>query len=121
MSYLLSTLMTKMQSSAIQKLEYSSNLKAQTCAKITTFDRPQVLLVALPIACILVHHIWSARLNLAVNDSKPKFLCFDGLARASLALVLLVKLLELVTPYVLQTRRLIRTEQRPVSIRLNLD
>merc|ERR1719234_2437287 len=49
------------------------------CAKVGTLDGPQILLVALSIARVLVEHVGSSGFNLRLNNGIPQLLRFDGL------------------------------------------
>lgn len=56
-------------------------------AQVAAFDGSQVLLVALPVAGVLVEHVWRARLCLRLDDGVPQLL---GLHNASSSALLLV-------------------------------
>jgi hypothetical protein len=68
---------------------------------------------------VLVADERPAGLDLGLKDSVPQLLSLDGLAAATLALVLVVQLLELVAPDLVQARRLVRVEQCPSAVRLD--
>merc|ERR1719234_1888195 len=65
------------------------------CAKVGTLDGPQVLLVALSVARVLVEHVRSSSFNLRLNNGIPQLLCFDGLLSPPLLLIPGVELLKL--------------------------
>merc|ERR1719234_1894906 len=89
------------------------------CAKVGTLDGPQVLLVALSVARVLVEHVRSSGFNLRLNNGVPQLLCFDGLLGPPLLLIPGVKLLELISPDLVQARAFMGTHERPLTVFLN--
>lgn len=57
------------------------------CAQIAAFDGAQILLVALPIAGILIEHVRCARFSLGLNDGIPQLLGLHHTLRPALLLV----------------------------------
>lgn len=57
------------------------------CAQVAAFDGAQVLLVALPVAGVLVEHVWRACFCLRFDDGVPQLL---GLHHAFSSALLLV-------------------------------
>merc|ERR1719234_1807752 len=89
------------------------------CAKVGTLDGPQVLLVALSVARVLVEHVGSSCLNLRLNNGIPQLLCFDGLLGPALLLIPGVELLKLISPDLVQARAFVGTHERPLTVFLN--
>lgn len=57
------------------------------CAQVAAFDGTQVLLVALAIAGVLVHHVGSASFRLRLDDGVPQLLSLHDTLRFPLLLV----------------------------------
>merc|ERR1719234_737974 len=85
-------------------------------AKVGTLDGPQVLLVALSVARVLVEHVGGSSFNLRLNNGVPQLLCFDGLLRPALLLIPGVKLFKLVSPDLVQARAFVGTHERPLTV-----
>mmetsp|Transcript_1050 Transcript_1050/g.3271 ORF Transcript_1050/g.3271 Transcript_1050/m.3271 type:complete len:273 (-) Transcript_1050:81-899(-) len=85
-------------------------------AQIAGSDSSQVLLVALPVAGILVDHVWRSGLDLCFKDGEPQLPCVDDLPRAPLVLILLVQGLKFLAPAVGEPRRLVGAEERPLAV-----
>ena len=73
----------------------------------------------LTVGCVLVQHERSTSLDLGLENSVPQLLRLDGLPGATFAFVLLVESLELFSPHLVQTRRLVGTEERPLATRFD--
>lgn len=57
------------------------------CAQVAGFDGSQVLLVALPVAGVLVEHVWCAGFCLRFNDGVPQLLSLDHALGPALLLI----------------------------------
>lgn len=57
------------------------------CAQVAGFDGSQVLLVALPVAGVLVEHVRCASFRLRLNDGVPQLLSLDHALRPALLLI----------------------------------
>ena len=88
-------------------------------AQVGALDGAEVLLVALGVGRVLVEHVGRAGLDLRLDDGGPELLGLDGLATASLRLVLFVQVLELLAPRVRQARALVRAHESPVLVALH--
>ena len=88
-------------------------------AQVARLDRPQVLLVGVPVDGVLVHHVRRAGLALAFDDRRPQGLRLDGLPALPFPLVLLVQTFELLTVELAESRALVRAHQGPVSVLLD--
>lgn len=75
-----------------------------------------MLVVGLGIAVILIQHVGCSSLNLALNNSLPKFLGFDCLSAQILGFILVIQIFKLLAMHLIQPWGLIGTEQSPVSI-----
>lgn len=80
-----------------------------------------------PIACdtlvltirgILVEHERSTGFDLGIQDGEPKLLCLDDLSELAFTFILFVEFVESLAVNVGQSRALVGTHQRPVSIGL---
>merc|ERR1719500_1454665 len=89
------------------------------CTEVGALDGAKVLLVALPVASILVQHVGGASLNLALNDRVPDLLCLHSLPGSSFSLIFLIQSLKLLSPDLMQSWALVRTHQGPVTISLH--
>mmetsp|Transcript_12173 Transcript_12173/g.26968 ORF Transcript_12173/g.26968 Transcript_12173/m.26968 type:complete len:510 (+) Transcript_12173:311-1840(+) len=87
-------------------------------AQIGTANGAQVLLVGLLVAGVLVEHVRSARLHLALQDLEPQLLRRNSLPSAALSLVLLIQSLEIRAIRILQPWGFVGAEQgpRPLSL-----
>ena len=47
------------------------------CAQVAALDGSQVLLITLPVASILIQHVWVSCFSLCLNDGVPQLLGFD--------------------------------------------
>mmetsp|Transcript_29694 Transcript_29694/g.97086 ORF Transcript_29694/g.97086 Transcript_29694/m.97086 type:complete len:755 (-) Transcript_29694:490-2754(-) len=88
-------------------------------AQIRALDGPQMPVVRLGVAGVLVEHVGRARLDLAVEDGEPELLRGDGLARAALGLVALVERLELRAVAVREARALVGAHEGPEPVSLD--
>lgn len=88
-------------------------------AQVGALDGAQVLLVALPVAGILVQHVGSACLDLTLNDLGPQPLGLDGLPASAFSLILLIQGFKLFSPGLIQSWAFIGTHQCPVSVGLH--
>mmetsp|Transcript_27903 Transcript_27903/g.64842 ORF Transcript_27903/g.64842 Transcript_27903/m.64842 type:complete len:299 (-) Transcript_27903:754-1650(-) len=90
--------------------------------EIGRVDGTQVLLVGLAVCCILVEHVWGARLHLCIQNTGPDLLRLDGLPAPASRLKRCVHLLELLTPNIhealagLLVIGLVWTEESPVLV-----
>lgn len=57
------------------------------CAQIAGFDGAQVLLVALPVAGVLVEHVWRAGFCLRLDDGVPQLLSLHHAFNPALLLI----------------------------------
>lgn len=57
------------------------------CAQVAGFDGSQVLLVALPVAGVLVEHVRCAGFCLRFDDGVPQLLSFDHALHPALLLI----------------------------------
>lgn len=85
-------------------------------AQVAGFYGSKVLLVGLPVASVLVEHIWSSRLDLRVDDCLPELSCLEGPSSFAFPLILGVQLFELFAPNFRQSGTLIRAHERPQLI-----
>jgi hypothetical protein len=88
-------------------------------AKVGAADRAKVLLVALPVASILVEHEGVTSLSLGLEDGVPKLLGTNSLATLVLALVAGVELLKLITVDIGKTRALVGAHECPLTVLLH--
>lgn len=57
------------------------------CAQIAGFDGAQILLVALPVAGVLVEHVWCTGFCLRLNDGVPHLLSLHHSLSPALLLI----------------------------------
>ena len=87
--------------------------------EVGALDGAEVLLVALPVAGVLVEHVGGPGLNLALDDAVPQLLGLHLPPGSPLPLVLLVESLELLSPDFVEAGALVRTHQRPLPVSLD--
>ena len=68
---------------------------------------------------VLVHHERTSSLDLSFKDSIPELLSRDSLASTAFLLITLIQSLELVAVDLMETRGLIRAEERPFTVSLD--
>lgn len=88
-------------------------------AKVGAADGTKVLLVALPVAGILVQHERVASLSLSLKDRVPELLGADSLAAFTLTFVLFVQSLEFLAVAVGKARAFIGAHEGPVTVLLD--
>ena len=76
-------------------------------------------MVRLTVAGVLIQHVWSASLNLRVDDLFPEPACLDLLSSAAFALIRRVESLELLTPTLEETWTFIGAHKGPLFISLD--
>ena len=76
-------------------------------------------MVRLTVAGVLIQHVWSASLNLRVDDLFPEPACLDLLSSAAFALIRCVESLELLTPTLEETWAFIGAHKGPLFISLD--
>mmetsp|Transcript_989 Transcript_989/g.1567 ORF Transcript_989/g.1567 Transcript_989/m.1567 type:complete len:407 (+) Transcript_989:1659-2879(+) len=87
--------------------------------QVTALDGPQVLLVALAVAGVLVQDVRVASLDLSLQHCKPQLLSTDCTLGTALTLVPCVQLIELLSPAVGQAGCLVGAEHAPVFVGLH--
>lgn len=70
----------------------------------------------LTIASVLIEHEGVSCLDLSVENSIPQLVSVDRPPSTALAFVTLVELLKLIAPDLVEARRLIGAEQRPLPV-----